>query len=502
MASLPKVAQLTVTDLFCKRVSMHPEAPAISGGERTLSYGELEQRVRQWAALLRQYGLTRGQRIVLWSENRIEYVEILLAGARLGVTVACLNWRLGGEEQLHCIRLVRPRLALVSERYRQAFSDMPHGVPQVIHLDAPAAAPAGLESGPFEDVDPEDGFLILYTSGTTGLPKGAVISQRATIARSQAFASQYGITSEDGFIAWSPFFHMAATDHALATLLLGGHVTVHDGFGAARICDVIERERIGWLMAMPGVIEQMIDELRSRPRRVLGVKMVGAMADLVPRQQLSELTALLGAPYLNTFGSTETGLAPASAALLPAGETSLDLSKREFGWCRVRLVDEQGRDVPDGVAGDILVRGPSMFSGYWDGDRLNDQELADGWFNMGDMFVRNPDGSLGFVDRSKYLIKSGGENVYPAEVERVLLSHPDVVEAVVVRRADERWGEVPVAFVAHRENAGLTEGSIVAYCRERLASYKIPKEVRFLKEEAFPRSSTGKIQKKQVEALL
>ncbi|WBY03581.1 class I adenylate-forming enzyme family protein [Ramlibacter tataouinensis] len=503
MNALPPVARLDLTDLFLKQVRIQPDAPAVCDARQVVTYRELEARVQRWHTLLAQRGLQRGQRLALWSENRNEYLELQLAAARMGLIVACLNWRLQGDEQLHCIRLVRPALVVVSDRYRPALQALPLEDVPVLALDGAKEELQGLPPTPPQGtaIDPESGFLILYTSGTTGLPKGALVSQRAMVARAQAFIAEYGLRREDGFIAWSPFFHMAATDHALATLLLGAQVHVQDGFSAPEICRTLEEARIGWLLAMPGVIEPLIAELRSRPHALQGVRMVGAMADLVPRQQVAELTTLLQAPYLNTFGSTETGLAPASGHLLPVGEPPATLAKREFGWCRIRLVDLDGRDVPDGTPGHMLVRGPSVFSGYWEGDGYDASELADGWFHMGDTFVRRLDGSLDFVDRSKYLIKTGGENVYPAEIERVLLSHPDVAEVAVVRRPDARWGEVPVAFVALKEGEPSAE-ALQAWCRERLAGYKVPREVRFLEAAAFPRNSTGKIQKNQIEALL
>ena len=175
------------------------------------------------------------------------------------------------------------------------------------------------------------------------------------------------------------------------------------------------------------------------------------MADLVPRHQLAEITTLLGAPYVNSFGATETGLPPATAALIPIGAAPTDLAKRQSAFCEVRLVDADDRDVPDGAPGECAIRGPTLFSGYWRAPEVNAKDFRGGWFHMGDVFVRRDDGRLDFVDRAKYLIKSGGENVYPAEIERVLLADPRVGDAVVVRRPDAKWGEVPVAVVARND---------------------------------------------------
>jgi fatty-acyl-CoA synthase len=250
---------------------------------------------------------------------------------------------------------------------------------------------------------------------------------------------------------------------------------------------------------MPGMIEPLIDGLKRNRPHICGVRMVGAMADLVPLHQIAELTGLIGAPYLNSFGATETGLAPASGALLAPGVVPHTLAKRESGFCLIRLVDTDDRDVPVGEPGELAIRGPTLFSGYWNAPETNALDFRGGWFHMGDLFVRHADGTLDFVDRAKYLIKSGGENIYPAEIERVLLSHEAAADAAVVRRSDAHWGEVPLAFVALKPGAAVDAQALLQWCRAQLAGYKVPKEVRFVEAGAFPRSSTGKIQRHEIE---
>ena len=499
----PLAAPLGVADLVRQRARAQPDAPAITDGDLHLTCAQLQARVSRLALALRAAGVAPGERVAVLSENRVEYIELELAAAQLGAIVACLNWRLSDGELQHCIRLVAPRLLVVSPRWRDTLARLDHGVPQVVELGEAferlrATAPEGDID---EVVDPEAGLVILYTSGTTGLPKGALISQRAMVARAQVFASDYGIGGQDGFIAWSPLFHMAATDHALATLMLGGHVFVQDGLDLPRLSRLLATERLGWLLAMPGMIEPLIDALKAQAVVVRSLRMVGAMADLVPPQQIAELTALLGAPYLNSFGSTETGLPPASAALLPAGERPARLSKRVSSLCRVRLVDADDHEVPVGQPGELTIRSPALFSGYWNADETNARDFRGGWFHLGDVFVRHADGTLDFVDRVKYLIKSGGENIYPAEIERVLLAHPAVADAAVVRRADAHWGEVPVAFVALND-APCDADTLADWCRAQLARYKLPREIRFIALSAFPRSSTGKIQRHEIERTL
>jgi fatty-acyl-CoA synthase len=495
-------SRLSVTDLVRQRARAQPAAPALTDGVSCFSYAELDARCARLALGLRGLGLRCGDRVAICSENRIEYIELELAAARLGIIVACLNWRLADAEMLHCIRLVAPSLVVVSPRYAAMLARLDHGEPRVVHLgdEFDRLRESATEVDADETVDPEAGLVILYTSGTTGLPKGALISHRAMVARAMVFSSDYGIGSREGYVAWSPLFHMAATDFALATLMLGGKVTVHDGLQVDRLCELLASEPIGWLVAMPGMIESLIDGLKRLGRPALSLRLVGAMADLVPPHQIAELSGLIGAPYLNSFGATETGLPPASGALLAPGLLPTRLSKRISGLCAVRLVDGDDREVPLETPGEMTMRGPTLFSGYWTAEGLDQRDFAGGWFHMGDMFVRHADGGLDFVDRLKYLIKSGGENIYPAEVERALMSHPAVRDAAVVRKRDAHWGEVPVAFVALHGDA-VDGPALLQWCRDRLAAYKLPKEIRFVDEQTLPRSSTGKIQRHEIERL-
>ena len=497
-------ASLGVADLVRARARAHPDAPALRDATTCLGYGELVERVSALAAGLRGAGIVAGTRIAILAENCIEYIEFELAAAELGAIVACLNWRLADDELLHCIGLVAPTLVVVSPRHAPTLARLAHGVPRTLELgdafERLCADAAGKEPGGAA-IDIEAGLVVLYTSGTTGLPKGALISQRAMISRAQVFALDYGIGASETFLAWSPLFHMAATDHALATLMLGGTVVVSDGLDLDQVCALLRRERLGWLLAMPGMIEPLIDALKAQPAPRHAPKMVGAMADLVPRHQIAELTRLLGAPYLNTFGSTETGLPPASAALLAPGELPVSLAKRASSLCRIRLVDADDREVGVDETGELTLRSPALFSGYWNAEATNAHDFRGGWFHLGDMFVRHGDGTLDFVDRLKYLIKSGGENIYPAEIERVLLAHPGIADAAVVRKADARWGEVPVAFVALKD-AGCDAAALASWCRARLAHYKLPREFRIVDLAVLPRSSTGKIQRHEIERRL
>lgn len=503
----------TVTSLVAAQARMFPARVALQSGsgQTQLTYRDLDGQVQRIAGQLRAKGVSPGDRVALLAENSFEYVVLMLACGRMGAILACQNWRLTAAELGHCLSLVEPRLIVVSSRFESLLNSVsPKALGSVAILsltdfvDLDGGSADGYSTGAetlADDPTPEDPLLILYTSGTTGLPKGAVISHRAQIARNMVLRNEFGLEPDDTFVCWTPLYHMGGADHALGTLMVGGKVIVVDGFDPDVLARAAAEEPIGWLVVMPGTTEQVLDALKRQNRPVVSVRVCGVMADLIPRHLIIELTTILAAPFVNTFGSTETGSPPASAALLPVGGLPDKLSKQQSRFCEVRLVDSEGNDVPPGTPGELLIRGPTLFSGYWANPSANEEAFAGGWFHMGDVFVRNDDLSLDFVDRAKYMIKSGGENIYPAEIERVLLADERVTDAAVVRRSDDRWGEVPVAFLS-KGDAPLSEDDVKALCRAELAGYKQPKEIRFIDFEAFPRSASGKIQRHELERLL
>jgi fatty-acyl-CoA synthase len=302
------------------------------------------------------------------------------------------------------------------------------------------------------------------------------------------------------FVAWGPLFHMGATDQVFATLIFGGKAIMVDGFDAPALMDIIARESVG-CFPMPGIASRVLAAIKDAGIRPKPAGIIGSMADLVPRAELAELTTIMQAPFRNTFGSTETGLAPASRGRVPIGAAPERLPKTQSSLCRLRLVNEAGEDVPDGEPGEAALRTPCLFSGYWSAPEANAAAFRGSWYHMGDILRRNPNGTLDFVDRRSYLIKSGGESIFPGEIERLLMADARIEEAVVVRRADGRWGEVPVAFVVRRDPQ-LTETQVIAACRGQIAEYKVPKTVRFITAEAIPRSVQGKVQRQALEAML
>lgn len=484
----------TVPALVAMRARVAPEALALEDGPLRLTYAALQARVEAVAADLAARGIGRGDRVAALAENSAHYTVLQLAAGRLGAMVACQNWRLAADEVAWCLRLVEPRLICASARYEALAREVAAGVP-VARIDG-LGAPGRTEPA----ARPEDGLHIIYTSGTTGRPKAAVISHRAQVARMAALRLDLGLLPGDAYVSWTPMYHIGGTEHLLSTLMSGGPGVILDGFDADRIVDVLERHRVGWLLLVPATIEPLIAAMAARRPVIKGVRAVGCMADLVPGAVIAAITRALGAPYVDTFGATETGMPPLSAGLIPPGTAPARFPKRLSVLTELRLCDDAGRDVADGETGEAWVRGPTLFSGYWNAAEANAASFRDGWFRMGDLFRRTAEG-YEFAGRSKYLIKSGGENIYPAEIERVLLADPRVADAVVVRRADPHWGEVPVAVVA-RNDASLDAAAVIALCRAALAGYKRPKAVVFVAQADLPRNVSGKIVREAVERMV
>ncbi len=346
-------------------------------------------------------------------------------------------------------------------------------------------------------------MVILFTSGTTGAPKGAFITHRAELARMHASCVDFALSPGDTFVAWAPMFHMVSADQSIHALCLGGTVIVVPGFEPDRLAQIVATELLWWLVLMPGMIEGMIEALRrqrtaargeadrrdGRPRAAPPARRDHRAARSAVCQHVrldrNRAAAVLRRAHRGRRGARADG--EAAVAEL----------------CAFRLVDTEDRDVPDGTPGEVAVRGPTLFSGYW--DAAGDQCASDfrgGWFHMGDICVRRPDGRIDYVDRLKYMIKSGGENIYPAEIEQVLLRDPRVADAVVVRREGRALGRGAGGLRGAARRRCRARGAAGALCRQELAGYKQPKDVRFVREDEFPRSTTGKIQRHEVEKWL
>ncbi|MEB3370507.1 class I adenylate-forming enzyme family protein [Saccharopolyspora mangrovi] len=511
-STLSRAAGITYGDVLETRARITPARVAVEYEGHDFTFAELNLMANQAAWKLLDLGTTQETPIGVLSENSLDYLALMYAAAKVGTPLAGLNWRLRAPELAASMTVTEPDLLFVSDQYRDLALDAVARLPEdrrprVIELaratadDGRAALTPALahaeSANPGVEVDPEQVMLIIYTSGTTGIPKGAALSHRSLLARASIMSTEMRLEPEDNYVAWSPMFHMACSDYLLLTHALGGKVLLLAKFDTDLIVDFLTRERVGWLLIMPGILDRMTDALRADPRPRKPVKYVGTMADLSPLESISNITDALGASYFNTFGTTEVGTLPGASSFIPPGADPTVLSKDQSTFCQIRVVDQDGQDVPPKGEGEMLIRTATMFSGYWNNEQATRECTAGGWYHTGDTVRLHADGTYDYLGRLKYMIKSGGESIYPSEVEQVLLDHPKVLEASVIKVPDEKWSEVPAAYLA--ADGDVTAEELIEFCAPRLARYKLPKHFRFIGIEEFPRNVTGKVERLRLE---
>lgn len=484
-----------------QRADWSPAAPAFRFEGETLTYADMARRIAALAAVLqRDFAIARGDRVAQLGPSRPEVVELLFACARIGAVLVPLNWRLTEAEHRWQLGDCTPRLLVadvefadhaeqLSERLDLPLLALGGPVGDAPRLEAAiAAAPDGVTAAG----GLEDPLMLVYTSGTTGRPKGAVLAQRALVANAQNVQGVFEFTAADRVLSALPLFHVGGMNiQTTPALCAGACVVLMRRFDPGEFLRLLADEAITLTLAVPAVAQALVRHPDWQATDMRRLRMVGMGSSVVP-------TPLLRAwlerdvPPTQIYGLTES--APAAIGLRAedcAGR--LGSCGKPLLWTEARIADDDGRTLPAGARGEILLRGPNLFEGYWNNDAATGEAWLDGWFRTGDIGHVDEAGFFHVDDRKKDVIISGGENIYPAELEDILAASPDIAEQAVVGRPDPRWGEAPVACIVRAAGSELDAAGVLALFEGRLARYKHPREVRFY--DSLPRNALGKVLK-------
>jgi fatty-acyl-CoA synthase len=476
----------------------------------SVTYREMAGRVAALAGGLSGRGVGPGDVVAILSYNCPEFLEALFAANHLGAIAMPINWRLAAPEVRYILEHSGAR-ALVCDvallpLADEAVADLDH-VPERISI-APVDTPGwtslaelrgnGGGAPPSAAVTAgDDVHRLMYTSGTTGRPKGVMLTHANLAWKNLAHIVEFGFTGADLGLACGPLYHVGALDLTTTSLIAAGATTiVHRVFDAAAVVDEVERSRVTAVWLAPAMVNAIMSLPDIEQRDLSSIRVVINGGEKMPIPLIERIQRVFpSAWFADAYGMTET----------VSGDTFLDRESiitklgsvgRPCLYLELDLWDEDGTAVPAGEQGEIVMRGPKVFKGYWRDEEATAGAFTGGWFHTGDIGVRDEDGYLFIVDRLKDMIVSGGENIASSEIERVLYEHDAVLEAAVVGRPDERWGEVPVAFVALRPGADATPDALIAHCRAQLARFKVPKNVTFV--DALPRNPSGKVLKREL----
>jgi len=476
-----------------RHAAFQPRKVAIRFEGQAIDYATLAQRIRLAASVLAKRGVAAGDRVAYLGLNRPEMIELVFACARLGAIFVPLNWRLAPPEHAYILGNAEPRLLVVE-------SELQAGLPRMERIVLDAA----VHDWPDGDVPPAAGqpaspVLIVYTSGTTGRPKGAVLTQDALLCNALNAVHAHDLASSDRVLTVLPMFHVGALNiQTLPALHAGAEVILHRRFDPAATLQAIAAERPNLAVLVPATIAAMIEHPRWQDTDITSLRMVTTGSSIVPARLIQAFHDR-DVPVIQVYGSTET--APiavylrAEHARAHVGSTGLPGLH-----CEARILAADGGEAAPGVRGEILVRGGNVMREYWRDPAGTAEALADGWFHTGDIAHRDEHGFFHVDERKKDLIISGGENVYPAELEEVLLEDPTVAEAAVVARPHPRWGEEPVAVVVARPGTAPASAAILRRFDGRLARFKHPRDVVFV--ERLPRNAMGKVLRYELRAML
>lgn len=475
-----------------------PDRVALSFEGEAWTYGELHRRADRTARLLtEELGLVRGDRVAVLAENHPIFFELLFACLRAGLVLAPLNWRLAPTELEALLALGEPRVLVVDQAFRAVADRLkrPEGcaILRQEDLNAPPLAIDGAAT-PLSGAGMEELALLLFTSGTTGLPKAAMLPVRQLFWNDLNTQLAWDLRRDDRTIVYTPLFHTGAVNVlAMPLLRLGGHVIVQRSFDAPAVLAAIRDEAVSVVFGVPTTFQMLSEDPTFDDPSTLASVRLCVCGGAPLSTTLIRTYAAHGMKLTQGFGMTEVGpncfFLPPDQILTRAGSVGQPIHHAEARLC----VD--GRDAAIDEVGELELRGPHVCQGYFKDPEATARALVDGWFRTGDMARRDADGYYTIAGRAKDMFISGGENVYPAEVEVALMTHPKVAECAVVAAPHERWGEVGCAFVIPAA-ADLADDALRVHAREVLAGYKVPK--RFVLVDELPRNPSGKVLKPEL----
>jgi fatty-acyl-CoA synthase len=509
MGSRSMQADMGWFGVLAHHASRTPSKSICRFGEDNVTYGSMATGAAGLAAGLHERGVGAGAVVGLLSYNCPEFLETIFAANYLGAVAMPINWRLAGPEVRYILEHSEAAALVCDDSLLDLANEATKGMEDklvracVSHPAAPGwtalselrSAPAVPGAGAAGD----DLHRLMYTSGTTGRPKGVMITHANLAWKNLAHIIEFGVTAADVGLACGPLYHVGALDLTTTTMIAAGATTIiHRTFDASDVVDELERSRVSTVWLAPAMVNAIMARPDIEERDLSSVRLVIGGGEKMPIPLIERFRRVFpSAWFADAYGLTET----------VSGDTFLDrestLSKlgsvgRPCLYLEVDVWDEHGNQQPPGERGEVVLRGPKVFKGYWRDPEATDAVFAGGWFHTGDIGLRDVDGYLYIVDRLKDMILSGGENIAGSEVERVLYEHDAVLEAAVVGRADDRWGEVPVAFVVLRPGATATADELMEHCRKQLARFKVPKDMIFL--DALPRNPSGKVLKRELRA--
>ncbi|MGB9365848.1 MAG: long-chain-fatty-acid--CoA ligase [Xanthobacteraceae bacterium] len=492
---------MDLSDLIDRNAAFAPDKPAIHFGGNTLTYSVFAQRIASVArALKSQLGVTRGDRVAILSLNHPDYLVLLYACARLGAMLVPLNWRLAVPEQVFVLQDASVKALVVERSFEGVITPLKQALPNV-HIVGLDFAPmndmafddllaSGSGDGRNPHVDLSSPLLIVYTSGTTGRPKGAVLRQEALVWNAVMSQHMHDMTAADHVLTVLPLFHVGGLNiQTTPALQLGATVTLHPRFAPDATLDALAKDKPTLTVLVPATMQAVIEHPRWRETDITCLRALTTGSTQVPQGLVDAFTAR-GVPVLQVYGSTET--CPVAVYTRAGGDQRAGSTGLPGLVCEARVVDDAGHEAAPGIAGEVVVRGPNVFFEYWGNAAATRETLRDGWYHSGDIGTRDADGHFFIHDRKKNMIISGAENIYPAEVERVLIAHADVAEAAVIGRTDPKWQEVPVAYVVRRGGATCDARTLEAHLLTQLARFKVPREYVFV--DSLPRNAMGKVQ--------